>query len=513
VLIQSAEAANVTLTLDQSLRATRPIIEFEPGLKLFNHGTKAKTDVDLVDDFTKDVFSTIEGKLGYNIDGEDIADGMRILFTADEDPFVSGKIFEVRFVIHLGRRQISLVETEDSNPAENDTVLSLKGDVYKGKMFYYDGAVWKQAQDKITVNQEPKFDLFDHNGVSLSDSIVYKSNTFTGSKLFSYKRGTGTSDSELGFPLQYRSISNVGDILFDFNILSDDLSFQDTDFNIITTKTDNSFLKKYDENGINFVYECGWKKAKNKSRQACIRQYDIKTGNEEILVDVFENSANLNDLVVKVFVNGNRVNNYTIEGAEVAKINFDSPLSIGDSIVLKCYSAASKTDKGFWEIPINFEKNPLNQNITEFTLGEVNDHVDSIIEDHPEYVGIYPGPSNLRDISDPTVYGTRFVQHSGPVNLPLYHLVDKNANLIKSVRFARNEYSKFKKLFFSIAETTGFDGNIREHVDLILNQIVKNKTIIQPFYFSDMIGLGAATRTVNEIEFSNTQFFALSENF
>ena len=513
VLIESAEAANITLTLDQSLRATRPIIEFEAGLKLFNYGSKSKTDVSLVDDFTKDVFSTIEGKLGYNVDGEDIADGMRILFTADTDPFVSGKIFEVRFVIHNGRRQISLIETEDTNPEENDTVLSLMGDTYKGKMFYYNGTKWNQAQDKLTVNQPPKFDLFNHNGVSLSDPIVYKSNTFVGSKLFSYKEGNSTVDSELGFSLQYRSIANVGDILFDFNLLSDTLTYQDDDFNIITANTDNAFLKKYDATGELFVYECGWKKAKNKSKQACIRQYNIVTGNEEILVDVFENSANLSDLVVKVFINGVRNNNFTITGTEIAKINLDSNISKGDSVVLKCYSNSPKTDNGFWEIPINLEKNPLNQNITEFTLGEVNDHVDSIVEDHPNYVGTYPGLSNLRDLSDPTVYGTRFVQHSGPINLPLYHLADKNANLIKSIKFARNEYAKFKKLFFSISEKTGFDGNVREHVDLIISQIVKNKTIVQPFYFSDMIGIGASTRTVNEVEFSNTQYFALGENF
>ena len=39
-----------------------------------NAGVFAKDDVDLVDNFTKDVFSTIEGTAGYNIDGIDLAD-------------------------------------------------------------------------------------------------------------------------------------------------------------------------------------------------------------------------------------------------------------------------------------------------------------------------------------------------------------------------------------------------------------------------------------------------------
>ena len=75
-------------------RAIRPIIEFEAGLKLHNFGAYAKQDVDLIDTFTTDVFSTIEGQIGYNIDGINLADNMRILFAADTDPLVSGKIYQ-----------------------------------------------------------------------------------------------------------------------------------------------------------------------------------------------------------------------------------------------------------------------------------------------------------------------------------------------------------------------------------------------------------------------------------
>ena len=53
--------------VNQQGRATRPIIEFDPKLKLWNFGTEAKQDVDLLDTFTADVFSTIEGAIGYNI--------------------------------------------------------------------------------------------------------------------------------------------------------------------------------------------------------------------------------------------------------------------------------------------------------------------------------------------------------------------------------------------------------------------------------------------------------------
>jgi hypothetical protein len=94
----TAKILGVVPNLDQTQRATRPIIEFDAGLKLFNFGHKAKTNVDVIDNFTADVFSTIEGSLGYNIDGVDLADGMRVLFTADTDRYVKDKIFKVNFI-------------------------------------------------------------------------------------------------------------------------------------------------------------------------------------------------------------------------------------------------------------------------------------------------------------------------------------------------------------------------------------------------------------------------------
>jgi hypothetical protein len=67
VILQSYKFNNLSRDVDETSRAKRPIIEFEAGLKLNNFGAFAKQDVDLVDTFTTDVFSTIEGQIGYNI--------------------------------------------------------------------------------------------------------------------------------------------------------------------------------------------------------------------------------------------------------------------------------------------------------------------------------------------------------------------------------------------------------------------------------------------------------------
>ena len=94
---------------------------------------------------------------------------MRILFLGDSDVRVYGKIFKVTFITHNSRTQIALLDETDTDAIENETVLVRQGDVYKGKMFYFNGKVWKQGQDKTDVNTSPLFDLFDDKGNSYSD--------------------------------------------------------------------------------------------------------------------------------------------------------------------------------------------------------------------------------------------------------------------------------------------------------------------------------------------------------
>ena len=117
------------------------------------------------------------------------------------------------------RRQINLVEDDDATPVENQTVLVKLGNINQGKMYWYNGTTWLPGQLKTTVNQPPLFDIFDENNSSYGDASVYEGTTFLGTKLFSYKVGTGTNDAELFFPLTYRNINNTGDIVFEFNLL------------------------------------------------------------------------------------------------------------------------------------------------------------------------------------------------------------------------------------------------------------------------------------------------------
>ena len=107
VLEQAHSLNNSEFDSMETARAKRPIIEFTSNLQLFNHGSLAKTPVDFVDTFTTDVFSTIEGSIGYNIDGEELFNGARLLVTADTDTLANNRIYTVNFIIHNNRRQIN----------------------------------------------------------------------------------------------------------------------------------------------------------------------------------------------------------------------------------------------------------------------------------------------------------------------------------------------------------------------------------------------------------------------
>ena len=521
VVEASAAANGQEVELDQLQRAKRPIIEFEANLKLNNFGTFAKVDVDVVDDFTTDVFSTIEGSPGYNVDGVDLADGMRIMFTADTDTLVAGRIFKVTYINFSSgsatNRQITLVPETDSIPQTNEVVLVLNGTTYKGKMLYYTGTEWKLTQDKTQANQPPLFDIFDGDGNSYSDITVYESSTFTGNKVFSYKTGTGTAvDSELGFPISYRNINNVGDIVFDFNLLSGAFTYT-VNNDSFTKNTDIGFLRKYSSLET-YTTLTGWKKVNTPSEQLVIRQYVFDNTSTGFTIDVYDNSGLLSDLWTRVYLNNklqfedvdyiisNDINNNAV-------VTFTNSLTLNDVVIIKTRSATVKNDNGYYEIPASLERNPSNENITEFTLGEVNDHVATIIEQSDNFVGTYPGPSNLRDLGNVTEYGRRFVQHSSPMNLALYHMLDDDANVVKGLKFAMNQYSTFKRLFLQLAEDIELSGNIKNQVDLILTEINKDKTSSQPFYFSDMVPTGATRKLTTVVIDADEVFYPLSKAF
>lgn len=501
VIEASAKINNTTVSLDQSARAVRPIIEFNKNLKLFNFGVTAIEDIDLVDTFTKDVFSTIEGSLGYNIDNIPVAQGQRILFTADNDIIVKNKIYKVEFLNLNGFRQIHLEPVAD--PVVGQVVLVKKGNKNQGLMYWYDGAEWKIAQQKTKLNQPPLFDVFDNTRNSFGNTSVYDGSTFSGTKIFSYKVGTGNVDSNLGFALSYKNIANIGDIVFDFNLVTDSFKYK-ASASTVTQKIDVGYLLNTTDNS----HVNGWQKCQATTYQPAIRIYKNSNLTNNFNIDIFDDVNNLNDLVVKVYVNGIRLDSSfwkIITDTDYKKILLNTDIALTDVLTIKAFASQPINDIGYYEIPVNLQNNPLNNNIEYFTLGEVIDHVGSIIDNIPESMEVSeefsntqtttdqtydPDHENIRDLGNVTPFGTRFVQHSGPASLSLYHITSEN-NVVRAIEEARDDYGRFKKNFISVADRLGIDTDPVTYVDLILQNLNKDTPVTSPYYFSDMVPYSA----------------------
>ena len=236
--------------LDNSRKGTRPIVEFEKDIQLYNYG---KTHIDTIDLLsTEDNKAQVEAGSSYTIDDIAVTDGMKILFVnpafntaltpwdSINDPWdhdtdsdastggggltggdvgwdVTGSDFDVASSLWQatvdGVSNISL--TKVNATIVNDSKITVRlGSVNGGKEYHWSGYNWVQSQSKASINFAPLYSLYDHNGLSLSDSINYPSSTFAGTPLFGYVTGTGSNDSVLGFPLSYDRYTGLGEIKF-----------------------------------------------------------------------------------------------------------------------------------------------------------------------------------------------------------------------------------------------------------------------------------------------------------
>jgi len=491
----------------ETSRAKRPIIEFKSNLQLINHGSVAKAIVDYIDTFTSDIFSTIEGSQGYSVDGESLFEGARVLIIADTDSLVNNKIYRVSFIVHNGRRQISLIETEDAESLNGEGVLVRRGNVNQGLMYHFNGNSWILSQQKEKVNQYPLFDLFDENGVSFGDETQYPVTSFIGTEIVKYKKGTGRVDSELGFPVSYLNIDNVGDIEFEFTLDSNLFRYQQGQEEF-TRKLSTGFYKFNPTDR----FDNSWIRINNKFLQPIIDSVTIIEETNTIQSFAVDWRTVNNDEINKLlfYKNGNLISSaYT---RNVNFFTFEERFAVGDVISLKLFSNLEPL-QGYYEIPIGLERNPLNTEITSFTLGHASDHVLSALEITDEFQGRFPGSNNLRDLNGYQPLSRRFLKHAGLSPVSMLLLCDRDINIVKSIQYVKTSYTEFKNNFLRLSATLDYNQNPLEFVDVVIEEMTRSKNQDSSFFASDMIGTGAFSDLNYTVEDEGIKTFALSQKF
>ena len=516
VIEETARVSGFTPVLDEKDRAKRPIIEFDSGLELFNHGTVAKRSVTLYDTVTTDAFSSVVKQTGYIVDGVALADGMRIVFANDKDPLVNGVVFDVNFVTAGDSTQlISLTKATDGTPAQGESIFIEFGTANQGKTLYWDDTnkQWIESQQKTKLNQPPLFNIFDDSNTSFSDPIKYPSSTFEGAKIFSFATSdAAVTDTVLDMKVKYSTINNVGNIVFESDHTTGSFTYKSGE-DLITKRLASGHLHYTSLSSLQ-NYQGPYVKRINTSKQRVIRTYIAdSTELQFFAIDFYKNSATLSDLELSVTLNGTRktlLTDYTVvDGTTNKYVKFNKKLKVNDQVRIAGYSSAKKVeDKGIYEVPENLSINAENDSLGTFTYGQILNHVRDMFDKNQDVTGQIPGTSNLRDKPDARLKGGTILQHEGSLLPAIFGLIDNESNIATAIDYVNLEYEKWYSAFLTHAVGTAYEGVARDRVDEIIKAITPGRNTSFPFYYEDMIGWGenVSTRTHTVAGASQTEY-------
>jgi hypothetical protein len=506
VITATANYNGALPSFDQNSRGQRPIIQFDADTLLFNYGRRGLDAIDILDTTTTDAFTQLQGQTYSTAFGIPLLDtngkpiypnGLRVIFAANQDPLVKNKIYLVNLVqysvdingVPTGLYHIELTKAADGDVLPYDTTTVATGQ-YAGSEWWYDGVQWTSSQQKTAVNQFPLFEVLDTSGKSFS---TYTRSTFKGTWLFGYlKNPTGFADPVLGFPLTYRNFSTQGDIEFQNYFNTDTFTYSDASGVVQTELINLGYLQTIVDSQT-LQPKNTWKTVPENSKQYQQISYTYNGTTSSFPIDVVPNTSTTIPYL-KVF------QNYTyLQPSQWllanSTVTVSATLTTGDRIDILVYSD-QVSQLGFYQVPQNLDVNAQNVDINTLTLGQVRNHLVALAQNSNLVIGNILGSSNLRDI-DVKGQGGTLLQHSAPVPLSIF-LVDDNANFINALRFAQQEYTKFKNKFLELA--VSLPGIVptdpAASVDMILTKInaVKNKTF--PFYYSDMVPYGPLKTTL-----------------
>jgi hypothetical protein len=571
VITATAEYNNTTANPLAVARARRPILEFRAGTKLFNFGTQGKQPVDVIDFTVTDAFSNINGTTGINtssdlilgysyrilelgdtdwnavagtnnviysvgevikvvsqqsgtgigqfvIDGYALQPGSLVIFAADTDPEVRNKIYQVEYITPdtvpplIVQPIINLIPAPDSTVLINQTVVCLTGTTLQGISFWFDGVDWIRAQQKSATTQAPLFDIYDLDGVSFSNIAKYPSTTFVGTKLFSYAIGTGVADTVLGFPLRYLTLANVGDIVFDNNLYKDTFIYVEDSVGK-TVPISNGLVHQYSDRVI-FVKEIGWQTAVTPSLVR--QQFQFTYDGSPLRLDVSTAENNLVPAIqLYVGTQFQDPSNYTVTTtANSTTITLNTVYSPGAVIEVNVLSD-QVSRQGFYQVPINLENNPLNQNSETLTLGTIRSHYETIGENLLNIQGPIIGANNTRDLGNLVPYGLQILQQSSPLTLTGYFLRNQEYDIFGSLDYNSREYIKFKsQLLETVIRNEYNNMTVSQILDAAVAEITQGRTDINPFYWSDMLPSGSVyTDLVTTVTPITTSTFSTTQTY
>jgi hypothetical protein len=490
----TSEINNVSIIYPLDSRAKRPIIEFKPNLQLYNFGKKGIKNIDLIDTVTIDAFATVDGTFGYYVDGILLQQGHRVVFNADSDIDVCGKVFVVNFDITGPVPILRLIGAEDLTPSDMDSTSVNLGTEYYGTSWYFNSSIgkWIFAQQHTKLNQPPLFDMFTKDNISYTN--IADANNFTGNQIFGYEIGTGANDEVLGFPLKYQNNIGAGSYLFKNYFMSESITLINN--NVSRTISTAVAYLKLDNNLTNV-----WAESVN-YKIPVLETQTVQAETNTITLTCLDSPIDTN-LTVSVYVNNVKVSSTISATSSKVELTTSKTLLENDVVLLKIETDQAPNANGYYETPIGLTNNPLNGTALNLTLSELGDHLSTMIGKTPAYTG-----TNLRDLADYSKYGSRLVVNSNPIAFAQVFLGKKEHNVVDAIRSTGEHYSQFKMNFLRSLTAVDSQLSAADALDIVLQEINKAKDLKSSYQRSDMLGYGQnkTVRTFTVTNISNFQY-------
>ena len=552
-------------------RALRPIIQFIADLNLYKTGTQFRSEINygfrdntfgsplLLADYQGQLATTVNAELGTDFIGGELVcffnDTTSILvnlFPWEIAPWDSAAwdavapssinkyIFEA-FVLPDGTMNFEPYTAWSTPILEGDIVFVTEDGPFdsaqRGQTWYYSLGIWQEAfNDKASINQPPLFQLYDHNGVGLDNSVTYPKSTFYGSKIFSYKLDAtpgATIDPVLGFPIVYTALGQASDIIFQNNLITDRYVYGATQLPIngyyyYKTTTDPILYNNwnlYQPCQCNNIVPPPPVNCLETSKQRVIDKFVVGYGTKyqfKLSVTpygyVYGGGPIQPAADLSVNVNGativNQVGGYIFE--EINKDVYVNLVAYITSLLTTQQSQAPVVEVqtytygllnpdalGYFAIPQQLEANPNQLEVYEISGSDLTQHFASIIANQIGEIGIaFGGNTNYRDTRKNRSVGSYILQNVAPVLKTMLISSSDDLDFIAGTRFSQDEYTKFKNKYLRTALqliNRGFDP-IQYHnntivisawVEEILKVVNISNEFSNAFAYSYMIANGS----------------------
>lgn len=510
--ITATIAATTTSFPVNATRALRPIIQFIADLTLFKSGTQFRADINYgFADISANVpilLATYQGVQASIVNaalGTDFVGGELVCFFNDKTTFgvwdisrwetppgswdagngvINDYIFQTSIL--PGGQIIFTPYTAWSTPILEGDILFITEDgpynsALRGSTWYYSLGTWQEAHnDKISVNQPPEFQLYDHNGIGLDNPVTYPASTFNGSKIFSYKVDTTpgvTTDPVLGFGIIYTALGQASDIVFQNNLITDRYTYQTAELPINGYYYYKAVTDPVLYNNWNLYQPCPCNitptppaNCLETSKQRVIDKFIIGYGSEfqfKLSVTPYGYPASP-DLVVSV--NGIEVKNSSEQTNGYTFVEINNSVYVDLTAYITNLLTTTQTQApvvevqtytqglldplapGYFAIPQQLEANPNQLEISEISGSNLTEHFASIIANQIGEIGIaFGGNNNYRDTRKNRSVGTYILQNVAPVLKTMLVSSEDDLDFIAGERFSQDEYTKFKNKYLKTA--------------------------------------------------------------